>query len=359
MKGLILAGGLGTRLRPLSHTGPKQLIPIANKPVLHYIIEDLKNAGITDIGVIVGYTPERVKYITDSCGNGSKFGVKITYIEQDAPRGLAHAVYTAKDFLKNDYFTVYLGDNMLSNGIKEYVGEFRNSNFDAGVLISEVDNPSIYGVALLNRKGEIIDIEEKPEKPKSKLAVVGVYFFRPSVFGIIEKLKAGKGGEFQLTDTLKSMINSKDIKVKAYIVKGWWDDTGTADAVLRANHLTLMKLRHSIEGTIEKGVVMTGSVSIGKGTLIRKGTIIKGPVIIGKNCTIGPNSFIGPFNSIGDGTEIVNGEIESSIILGDCKINFREKIVDSLIGKSVKILSQNRLPKGHKLILGEHSEVIL
>ena len=359
MKGLILSGGLGTRLRPLSHTGPKQLVPIANKPVLHYIIEDLKEAGITDIGIIVGYTPERIQSIVDSCGDGSKFGVKITYIEQDAPRGLAHAVYTAKEFLSDSDFVVYLGDNILSDGIKEYADDFRNSNMDSGILLSEVKNPSIYGVAILDKNGEIVEVEEKPENPKSNLAIVGVYFFKSFIFRIIENSKKGKGGEFQLTDTIKSIISSKKYKVKAYIVKGWWDDTGTADSILRANQLVLMQLKHNIRGTVEEGVMIKGVVNIGEGTVVRKGTTIKGPVIIGRNCTIGPNSYIGPFTSIGDNTEIINGEIECSVILGDSKINFNEKIVDSLIGKNVKILSQNRLPKGHKLILGEHSEVTL
>jgi glucose-1-phosphate thymidylyltransferase len=358
MKGLILAGGLGTRLRPLSHTGPKQLIPVANKPVLHYIIEDLKNSGVTDIGIIVGYTPERIKYIVDSCGDGSKFGVKLTYIEQDAPKGLAHAVYTAKKFLGKDNFVVYLGDNMLSNGIKDYSEKFRNSNYQAEILLSSVDDPRKYGVAILNEEGEVIEVEEKPQKPKSKLAIVGVYFFRSTIFEIIEKINPGKGGELQLTDAIKLMMNS-DGKIKAHIVKGWWDDTGTTGAVLRANHLTLMHLKHDIKGTVESTASITGTVSVGKGTIVKDGTIIKGPVIIGENCSIGPNSYIGPFTSIGDNSKITNGEIESSIVLGNCEINFNEKIVDSLIGKNVKILSENKLPKGHKLVLGEHSEITL
>src|SRR3989338_2521910 len=357
MKGLILAGGLGTRLRPISHTGPKQLIPIANKPVLHYIIEDLKNSNVTDIGIIVGYTPERIQFIVDSCGDGSKFGVKLNYIEQDAPRGLAHAVYTAKDFLGKAAFVVYLGDNMLSDGIKDYAEQFLSSNYDAEILLSKVDDPKKYGVVILDAKGEVMEVEEKPKKQKSDLAIVGVYFFRPIIFDIIKKLSPGKGGELQLTDAIKLLLKSN--KVKASIVQGWWDDTGTTEAVFRANHLTLMHLKHNIKGTVENGVSITGAVSIGEKTIIKKGTVIKGPVIIGKNCKIGPNSYIGPFTSIGDNTEIINGELESSIVIGESLINFNEKIVNSLIGKNVKILSQNRLPKGHKLVLGEHSEVIL
>ena len=359
MKGLILAGGLGTRLRPLSYTGPKQLIPVANKPVLHYIIEDLRNSGVKDIGIIVGYTPQRIKYITDSCGDGSKFGVKITYIEQDAPKGLAHAVYTAKEYLGDSDFVVYLGDNMLSEGIKEYVEKFEKSENESAILLSEVENPEIYGVVTLDDSGKVLDLEEKPNKPKSNLAIVGVYFFKTSIFDIIEKIEVGRGGELQLTDALKLMLKSKRNSVKAHIVKGWWDDTGTAEAVLRANHMTLMKLTKKISGKVEENVSIVGAVSIGKNTTIKNGTIIKGPVIIGENCEIGPDSYIGPSTSIGDNSSIIGGEMESSIVLGDCKINFKEKIVNSLIGKNVKIISENKLPEGHKLILGENSVVII
>jgi glucose-1-phosphate thymidylyltransferase len=194
MKGLILAGGLATRLRPLSHTGPKQLIPIANKPVLHYIVEDLRDAGIKEIGIIVGYTDERVQFIKDSLGDGSKWGVKITYIRQDAPRGLAHACFISKDFMDGEDFVMYLGDNMLNHGISKFVQKFRKSDADATILLTEVDNPSKYGVAIVDKKGEIIDVEEKPEKPKSNLAIIGVYMFRKCVFDAITKVKPGKNG---------------------------------------------------------------------------------------------------------------------------------------------------------------------
>lgn len=358
MKGLILAGGLGTRLRPISHTGPKQLVPIANKPVLHYIIEDLGNAGIKEIGIIVGYTKERIQKIIDSCGDGSNWDVKITYIEQDAPRGLAHAVFIAKDFIKDDDFVVYLGDNMLKEGITNLVNNFKKSNADASILLCHVDIPQKYGVALLKDK-KVIDVEEKPEKPKSDLAIIGVYLFRKNIFDIIKDVKPGKGGELQLTDALKMMISSNEYKVEAHIVTGWWDDTGTTKAVLRANHLVLTNLEEKKEGKIENNVSIAGKLSIGKGSIIKEGSVIKGPVIIGKNCRIGPNSYIGPYTSIGDNTEIIGGEIESSIVIGGCKIEFNEKIVNSLIGRHSKILSENKLPRGHKLVLGENSEVIL
>jgi glucose-1-phosphate thymidylyltransferase len=358
MKGIILAGGLGTRLRPISHTGPKQLVPIANKPVLHYIIEDIKNAGITEIGIIVGYTKDRIQKIIDSCGDGSKWNVKITYIEQDAPRGLAHAVSITKDFIKDDNFVVYLGDNILKEGINNFVEKFKKSNAEASILLCNVDNPQKYGVAVLEGN-EVINVEEKPENPKSNLAIVGVYLFKKNIFDIIKQVNPGKGGELQLTDAIEIMINSNDHKVEAHIVTGWWDDTGTTGAVLRANHLVLADLEEKRYGEIEEGVSITGKVSIGKNSIIKEGSVIKGPIIIGNNCKIGPNSYVGPYTSIGDNTEITNGEIESSIIVGDCKINFNQKIVNSLIGRHSKLIYENKLPKGHKLVLGENSEVIL
>ncbi len=357
MKGLILAGGLGTRLRPLTYTGSKQLIPVANKPVLFYGIEDLKEAGIRDIGIIVGYTEERIQFVKDSVGDGSRWGVRITYIRQDAPRGLAHAVATAREFIGDDDFVVYLGDNILSKGIKEFAEEFRGSDKDASILVTQVENPEMYGVALINDGGEITEIEEKPENPKSNYAIVGVYFFRSSIFKAIERTKPGKGGELQLTDAIRELIASKGHRVNAHVVRGWWDDTGTAEAVLRANQLTLMDLKPGNRGRIERDVRMMGNVSVGRGTVIREGSAIKGPVIIGENCRIGPKTYIGPYTSIGNNVTVENGEIECSVVMDNTVIKINGKIVDSLIGKDVKIKTKENLPKGYRFILGERSEV--
>jgi glucose-1-phosphate thymidylyltransferase len=358
MKGLILAGGMATRLRPLSHTGPKQLVPIANKPVLYYIMEDLVNAGIKDIGIIVGYTPERIKFITDALSDGSRWGAKITYIEQSGPLGLAHAVMTAKDYLGDEPFVMYLGDNMLSQGIKEIVKEFNKNKPDASIMLCKVEDARKYGVGMLNDKGEIIDVEEKPEKPKSNLAIVGVYIFTKCIFDAIKKIKPGKNGELHITDAIQVLIKSKK-KVDSCTVKGWWDDTGTSEAVLNANRLVLMELKHKKHSNIECDVVIKPPVSIGKDTIIRTGSHIVGPVIIGDNCEIGPDTYIGPFTSIGNNCKITKGEIESSVILDDVTIHFDEKIVNSLIGRHTHILSERKHPKGHKLILGEYSEVKL
>jgi len=356
MKGLILAGGLGKRLRPLTHTGPKQIIPIANKPVLHYCIEDLVNAGIKDIGIIVGYTEERINTIKEVVGDGSRWEANITYIEQDAPRGLAHAVWTAKDFLGNDDFVVYLGDNLLKNGIKYFVDDFKKTYADASILLAKVNNPEKFGIALLNEKGEVIDVEEKPKKPKSNYAITGIYLFKPSIFEFIENLNPSSRNELELTHAIQGLIESKKHKITSHFVKGWWDDAGTAKDILHLNHMILSNLKKSeIKGTVEKDAKLIGNIEIGNKTVVKKGTVIRGPVVIGKNCVIGFNSYIGPYTSIGDNTKVINSEIESSIIIGDSVINCKRKIVDSLIGRHSNIDSNDTLPKGFKLIIGENS----
>ena len=359
MRGLILAGGLGKRLRPLTHTGPKQLVPIANKPVLHYCIEDLVNAGIKDIGIIVGYTEDRINTIKESVGDGSKWGAKITYLEQDAPRGLAHAVWIAKDFLKNDDFAVYLGDNILKGGIKHFVEEFKKSDAEASILLCKTDKPEKFGIATLDEKGRIIEVEEKPKKPKTNYAIVGVYLFKPIIFEYIKNLKPSTRNELELTHVIQALIESKH-KIISHFVNGWWDDTGTTDDILHANYIMLNDIQSSeIRGTVEKNAKIIGNIKIDEGSIVRNGSLIKGPVIIGKNCDIGENVYIGPYSSIGDNTKIISGEIESSIIIGDSVIDCKGKIVDSLIGKHSNVISSDKLPKGYKIITGENSELKL
>lgn len=360
MKGLVLAGGLGTRLRPLTHTGPKQLIPIANKPVLFYVIEDLVEAGINDIGIIVGYTQERIDTVKKTVGDGARWGVRITYIEQDAPSGIAHAVNCAKEFMNDESFVVYLGDNLLKKGIAGFVNEFNNSDADASILLTSVPDPKKYGVAVLDEKNEVIDVEEKPKKPKSNLAIIGVYMFTPYIFEIISSLKPSKRGEYEITDAIRSLVLSEKYRVMSHVVTDWWDDTGTAEAILHANHLILSDLSHNLIGKVEEDVGLIGNVELGGNSTIKKGTVIRGPVIIGKNCNVGPG-YIGPYTSIGDNTTIVGGEVESSIIVGDSHIDIEsdKKIVDSLIGRYTNIVSKNSLPKGYRFVIGENSDIQL
>jgi glucose-1-phosphate thymidylyltransferase len=359
MKGIILAGGLGTRLRPLTHTGTKQLIPIANKPVLEYCIEDLREAGIHDIGIIVGYTPERIKSVCDAIGDGVRWGVNIVYIEQDSPRGIAHAVYCAKDFVGRDDLVVYLGDNMLKGGIAPFIERFKAESVDGGILLAQVEDPRPYGVAVLNGEGNIIGIQEKPKQPASDLVVIGIYYFSSRVFDIIEQLNPSDRGEYEISDTLRVLIESDQYTVSAIKVHGWWDDTGTAEAVLRANHLVMIDLQSSCKGTVEQGARLVGNVVIGAGSVVDKGSVIRGPVIIGKNCRIS-STYLGPYTSVGDNCVVRGGEIESSILIGDTTIDLEphKRIVDSLIGRYTIISSaKESLPSGHKLIIGENSEV--
>jgi len=354
MKGIILAGGMGKRLRPLTHSGPKQLIPIANKPVLHYAIENLAEAGITEIGIIVGYTPERINAIKDACGDGTRWGARISYIEQDAPRGLAHAVWTAKDFLGDSNFVVYLGDNMIGGGIKKFVEDFRRSGADASLLLSESKTPEKFGVAEI-AAGKIISVEEKPAHPRSNMVITGVYIFRQTLMDHIKGLKPSTRNELEITHAIQSLLASGG-KIQYHVINDWWDDTGSYDDVLHANEMMLSSLKSLIEGTIDHKTKITGAVELGRNSVVRE-SIINGPVKIGMNCII-ERSELGPNTSIGDNTVIRNGTIAGSIIIGDAVIEAAgKKIAGSLIGKRVSIAAHNG--QFARLVLGEDSEVTI
>lgn len=362
MKGIILAGGHGTRLWPITHTQAKQLIPIANKPLIFYGIEHLKNAGINDIGIIVGHTPQRIQEIKNVVGDGSKWGVKITYIEQDSPRGVAHAIGLTKDFVGEDAFVVYLGDNMLRGGISGYVEDFKSTDLDFGILLSQHKEPQRFGVAILDGD-KLVGLIEKPDIPPSNWVISGIYLLRPSVFEVIEKQAKGppgKRGEYQITDVADEMLKSEKYSVAAFKIKDWWKDTGEPKEVLEANRLVLEDLVPFNNGLIEDDVNIGGKVGLGENSIIKKGSVIRGPVVIGKNCTIGPETYIGPYTSIGDNCEIVGGEIEYCIILNNCKISCGKRIVDSLIGANSRIMSRGTvMPNGCKFVAGENSQIYL
>jgi glucose-1-phosphate thymidylyltransferase len=353
LKGLILSGGKGTRLRPLTHTGPKQLIPIANKPNILYCLEDLRDAGIKEIGVILGdVMPEKVRELL---GDGTAYGVNITYIVQGEPKGIAHAVSCARDFMDDEPFVVYLGDNVLKGGIKGMADEFVSGGADALVALTHVHDPQRFGVAELDARGKVVKLVEKPKQPKSDLALVGIYFFRKAIFDMIKDLKPSWRNELEITDAI-DMLVQKGHPVHAHIVTGWWKDTGKPEDILEVNHLVLDDIVPYNNGTVEKDVVLKGRVAIGQGTKVMAGAVLKGPIIIGKNCTIGPGTYIGPYTSIGDGTIIQGGEIEGSIVIGDCIISCGRRIVDSLVGKGCNITSAiNEKPEGVRLIIGENS----
>ncbi len=357
MKGLILAGGAGTRLRPLTHTGPKQLIPIANKPNILYCLEDLRDAGITDIGVILGDNqPEKVRELLK---DGTPFGVRITYVVQGAPKGIAHAIGCAEAFLKGGPFCVYLGDNLLKGGIARMVREFESSGAEAGIALCRVTEPQRFGVAELDAKGNVVRLVEKPKEPKSDLALVGIYFLRDSIFPVIRNLKPSWRNELEITDALEN-LRVQGAKVTAHVVTGWWKDTGKPEDILDANRLILDELQLKVEGTVEDGAEIKGRVEIGRGTVVRKGAVIHGPAIIGRDCTIGAGTYIGPYTAVGDRSVIEVGDVENSILLADVHLATHHKIVGSLIGSHSEISEdEHARPKGMRVVLGEHSHVRL
>jgi glucose-1-phosphate thymidylyltransferase len=358
MKGLVLSGGYGTRLRPLTHTGPKQLIPIANKPNILYCIEDLRDAGITDIAVILGNVmPEKVQ---EFLGDGSKFGVKITYIVQGEPKGIAQAVSLSKDFMGKEPFIMYLGDNLLKNGIRAIPKLMLGEEADCVISLMPVKEPQRYGIAELAPDGKkVLRTVEKPKEPKSNLAVIGVYAFNETFFKVYPKLKPSWRNEYEITDAISLLIDD-GYKVVPHMVEGWWKDTGKPEDILEANHLVLDKMEGRNEGVVEDGATVVGRVTIGKGTKVTGRSVVKGPSIIGENCKIGPNAYIGPYTAIGDRCEIVSAEVDDSIVMDDTTVNVERKIVRSMIGKGSKILSTDGLiPKGERLVVGENTTLYL
>ena len=353
MKGVILHGGRGTRLRPLTHTGPKQLIPIANKPMSQYALEDLREAGIEDIAIILGsVAPEKV---VEYYGDGSEFDVKVTYIRQGEPRGIAQAIGLAREFVRDEPFVVYLGDNLLKDGIRELVEDFRGSNAEAQIALSHVKNPEAFGVAELDSGGKVIRLVEKPKVPQSDLALVGVYMFRRSIFDAIDALKPSWRDELEITEAVQRLIDM-GLTVRSHVVSGWWKDTGKPEDILEANQLVLSEVSPFNNGRFEDDVIATGRIAIEDRTVIKTKSRLMGPVLIGKNCEIGPETYVGPYTSIGDNVVIKGGEIENSMIFDDSVIECGRRIVDSLIGKGSRVVSnETNLPRGYRLIIGENT----
>jgi glucose-1-phosphate thymidylyltransferase len=357
MKGVILHGGVGTRLRPLTHTGPKQLIPVANKPISQYVLEDLVEAGVNEIAIVLGdIYPEKVK---EYYGDGSKFGSKITYIIQDKPKGIAHAVGLCEKHVGNEPFVVYLGDNLIKGGIKSFVEDFKVSNHDTMILLCKVENPQRFGVAKFDENGKLISLVEKPKQPPSNYALTGIYFFKPVIFEMIEKLKPSWRGELEITEAIQLLLEN-GYNVGCQKVEGWWKDTGTPEDILEANRLILDELKPKIKGKIEDPNSIQGRVTIGENTTIKREALIRGPAIIGENTTIEENVYIGPYTSIGNNVTIKKGEIENSIIMDYCVIDVNDRIVDSIIAAHSKIISNpNNKPHGKRFILGERTYIEL
>ncbi len=346
MKALVLAGGAGTRLRPLTHTGAKQLVPVANRPVLFYVVDNLVDAGVVDIGVIV--SPESSAEITRALGDGSAFGANFSYILQEKPAGLAHAVATARTYLGDDDFVMYLGDNLVGMKIREMVESFaRDASLAGSVMLKEVPNPSAFGVAETDEKGEVVGLVEKPKEPKSNLALVGIYLFRKSIFDAIARIQPSARGELEITDAINRLILDGG-RVRFTHLDKWWLDTGKKDDLLLANDTVLDDwLVSGVEGEVDAASVCTGRVRIGKGTRIER-SVIRGPVIIGENAHI-CDARIEPFTAIGDGVTVVRSTVAHSVVMEKTSIVDIERVADSLIGKRV-VLRQGS-PRHHTLSL--------
>jgi glucose-1-phosphate thymidylyltransferase len=351
IKGLILSGGKGTRLRPLTHTSAKQLVPVANKPVLFYGIEAMAAAGIEDVGIIIA--PETGSEIRAAAGDGSRFGVAIEYIEQDEPLGLAHAVLTAEPFLGDAPFVMYLGDNLLRDGIVDLVETFRTEQPDALILLTPVSDPQNYGVAELN-DGRVATLIEKPNQPKTDLALVGVYMFTQSIFEAARSIEPSWRGELEITDAIQTLVD-RGLRVDPHIVRGWWKDTGQVHDMLEANRLILDDLTELMEGELVDSRV-EGRVVIHQGARLERSTV-RGPAIVGSGSRL-TDAYIGPYTAIGDDVTIHKAELEHSIVLsGSSIIDLEYRIEASLIGKNVRIGRGPALPKAYRFVVGDNADV--
>jgi glucose-1-phosphate thymidylyltransferase len=351
MKGLILSGGKGTRLRPLTYTSAKQLVPIANKPVLFYGIEALAAAGIREVGIVVGDTAAEIR---KAVGDGATWGVRVTYIEQDAPRGLAHAVLISEPFLGREPFVMYLGDNLLNKGITPFVEEFERERPAAQILLAHVPDPERFGVAELEN-GRVVRLVEKPRTPKSDLALVGVYLFGPAVFDSVKRIRPSFRDELEITDAIQDLID-QGLDVRPHIVDGWWKDTGKLEDMLEANRLILDTIERRIEGTVDAESRVEGKVIVEAGAVIER-SVVRGPAIIGAGARI-VHAYVGPFTAIMNDVEIRGSEIEHSIVLeGSAVTELANRVVDSLIGKNVRIYRVPLKPSAYRFMLGDNSEV--
>jgi glucose-1-phosphate thymidylyltransferase len=353
MKALVLSGGAGTRLRPITHTSAKQLVPVANKPVLFYGLEAIRDAGITDVGIIVGDTRAEIEA---AVGDGSSLGVKVTYIPQEAPLGLAHCVLIARDFLAEDSFVMYLGDNFIIGGITDLVDEFQRGGPDAQILLTRVENPQQFGIAELDAAGRITRLVEKPQEPRSDLALVGVYMFAPPIHDAVRAIKPSGRGELEITDAIQWLVDN-GFDVRPHLVTGYWKDTGRLEDMLECNRKVLEAVEPSCLGQVDDLSRIIGRVVIEEGASIERSTV-RGPAIIGRGTRI-VDSYVGPFTSIYHDCLIQATELEHSIVLESTKIVGVSRIEDSLIGKEVEVAPSTSMPKAHRLMLGDHSKVSL
>jgi glucose-1-phosphate thymidylyltransferase len=350
MKGLILSGGAGTRLRPITHTSAKQLVPVANKPVLFYGLEAMRAAGIEEVGIVVGDTRAEIEA---AVGDGSRFGLAVTYLPQEAPLGLAHAVLISEAFLAGSPFVMYLGDNLLKEGIAPFVHDFEESAPDALILLQQVDDPKSYGIAELDG-GRVVRLVEKPAEPRSDLALVGVYLFTPAVFESVKAIRPSARGELEITDAIQHMID-RGLRVEPHVVTGWWKDTGKLEDMLEANRLILSTIEGCIEGELVEST-LEGPVQVGPGSVLERCTV-RGPVVIGAGCRLS-DTFVGPYTSISDGVVVEHAEIEHSIILENSRIcRLGARMSDSLIGRDCVIAHSEARPVAYRFMVGDSCQI--
>lgn len=356
MKALILAGGAGTRLRPITHTSAKQLVPVANKPILFYGLEAIVSAGITEIGIIVGDTRDEVM---SAVGDGSQWGASVTYIPQDEPLGLAHCVLIAQDFLGDDDFVMYLGDNLLEQDLAAFVHAFEEARRGpeppaAQILLKQVPDPHRFGIAELDGRGHVVRLVEKPTEPASDLALVGVYLFDRNIQDAVRAITPSMRGELEITDAIQWLVD-QGMRVRCELLTGWWIDTGKLTPLLEANRLLLEVIEPRLDGDVDAASSIDGRVVVQEGAQVRN-SILRGPLIIGRNASI-TNSFIGPFSAIGDGCEILNSEVEHSVIMERSRIIDITRLEDSLIGREAEVTRSQKRPRALRLMVGDHCQI--
>jgi glucose-1-phosphate thymidylyltransferase len=351
MKGLVLSGGAGTRLRPLTHTSAKQLVPVANKPVLFYGLESLAACGFREVGIVVGDTEPEIRA---AVGTGAQFGLEVTYIRQDAPRGLAHAVLVSRDFLGDDDFVMYLGDNFIVGGIADIVADFHDTTPHASILLTRVPNPHEFGVAVLDDSGQVTALEEKPAEPKSDLALVGVYLFGPRIHEAVASIGPSRRGELEITDAIQWLLDH-DCHVRSHVISGYWKDTGNVADMLEVNRTVLEGIERRIDGDVDAASELVGRVVVEAGAIV-KGSRIVGPALIGAGTTV-VDSYVGPFTSVEPDCRLEDTEIEFSIVLSRSSIVGVRRVEASLIGRDVEVRPAPRTPRAHRLVLGDHSRV--